>query len=248
MENKATSTTVIDEKIFDVYDVLSRIQSELFVEKGGFNNFGGFNYRTLEDIYTAVKPLLAKYGASLRFEEKKEQLGQRVYIDSTAYLHYKGKEVVGTGSAREEETPKPKMSAEQTTVSAVTFARKAAVSGLFLISESGSDPDTQENHYNGYYNQDTTTHYQNQPSQPQQPPKAPQQNENTQTDSHQRTVKEVFNSGLEAAEQAGATPEQLGTWMQMEDKRSAVAEMRLFVARVIRNQAQSATRNQEETN
>lgn len=239
MENKATSTTtVIDEKALDVYDVLSRIQSELFVEKGGFNNFGGFNYRTLEDIYAAVKPLLAKYGASLRFEEKREQLGQRVYIDSTAYLRYKGEDVVGTGSAREEETPKPKMSAEQTTVSAVTFARKAAISGLFLISESSSDPDAQENNYNGYYNQATTTHYQNQPSQPQPSPQAPQPNENTQETPHKRTVNEVFKSGLEAAEQAGASAQQLDAWMQMEDKRSAVAEMRIFVAQAIRDQAQ----------
>uniref|UniRef100_UPI003F68DD91 ERF family protein n=1 Tax=Streptococcus pluranimalium TaxID=82348 RepID=UPI003F68DD91 len=239
MENKATSTTtVIDEKALDVYDVLSRIQSELFVEKGDFNNFGGFNYRTLEDIFSAVKPLLAKYGAALYFKEQLETFGQRIYVNSTVHLRYKGEEVVGTGSAREEEMPKPKMSAEQTTSSAVTFARKTAISGLFLISESSSDPDTQENNYNGYYNQATTTNYQNQPSQPQPAPKAPQPNENTQETPHKRTVNEVFNSGLEAAEQAGATPEQLDAWMQTDDKRSAVAEMRIFVAQAIRDQAQ----------
>ena len=41
------------------------LQSELKAPKGQTNKFGGYKYRSCEDILEAVKPLLKKYGLSL---------------------------------------------------------------------------------------------------------------------------------------------------------------------------------------
>ena len=43
------------------------LQSELKAPKGQTNKFGGYKYRSCEDILEAVKPLLKKYGR--RFDE-----------------------------------------------------------------------------------------------------------------------------------------------------------------------------------
>ena len=41
------------------------LQSELKAPKGQTNKFGGYKYRSCEDILEAVKPLLKKYGMVL---------------------------------------------------------------------------------------------------------------------------------------------------------------------------------------
>ena len=41
------------------------LQSELKAPKGQTNKFGGYKYRSCEDILEAVKPLLKKYGLVL---------------------------------------------------------------------------------------------------------------------------------------------------------------------------------------
>ena len=41
----------------DVYKKLQRIQAELKVPKSKYSEYGGYSYRSLEDIYEAVKPL-----------------------------------------------------------------------------------------------------------------------------------------------------------------------------------------------
>lgn len=263
MTNTTSNANFTAEEINDVYDVLSAIQTELFIGKSGENTFANFHYRTLEDIFSAVKPLLGKYRAALYFKEEFLTIGGRIYVNSAVHLRYKGEEVFGTGAAREEEMPKPKMSAEQTTNSAVTFARKSAISGLFLISENSSEPNThQVEQYNNFVSQQAN-YYQG-PQQAPSTPKPSSQPKSTQTQSEppkeepkqdqeqpkkkpsttQRSPEQILQSGLRAAEEAGATQEQLTAWLAM-DNSEAIKEIRLFVTEVAQNlqKANQASQN-----
>jgi hypothetical protein len=49
---------------------LLTIQTKLNAPKNQRNNFGGFNYRSCEDILTAVKPLLAETNTSLTISDE----------------------------------------------------------------------------------------------------------------------------------------------------------------------------------
>lgn len=51
----------MSEKTMTIIEKLIAIQTELNVPKTQENKFGGYKYRSLEDITNAVKPLLAKY-------------------------------------------------------------------------------------------------------------------------------------------------------------------------------------------
>ena len=42
----------------DIHKKLQRIQAELKVPKSKYSDFGKYNYRSLEDIYEAARPLL----------------------------------------------------------------------------------------------------------------------------------------------------------------------------------------------
>ena len=61
---------------------LFTIQQELKAPKNQKNNFGGYNYRSCEDILEAVKPLLKKQGLTLS-ERKKSQNGKEHRQGST---------------------------------------------------------------------------------------------------------------------------------------------------------------------
>ena len=45
----------------NIYAKLVKVQNELKAPKNQRNSFGGYNYRSAEDILEAVKPLLEKY-------------------------------------------------------------------------------------------------------------------------------------------------------------------------------------------
>lgn len=62
------------------------LQSELKAPKGQTNKFGGYKYRSCEDILEAVKPLLKKYGLVLTVGDDLMNVGDRYYICATATL------------------------------------------------------------------------------------------------------------------------------------------------------------------
>lgn len=59
------------------------LQSELKAPKGQTNKFGGYKYRSCEDILEAVKPLLKKYGLVLTVGDDLMNVGDRYYICAT---------------------------------------------------------------------------------------------------------------------------------------------------------------------
>ena len=117
---------------------LVQLQKELKVPKGNLNKFGGYKYRSAEDILEAVKPLLTD--TPIILSDEMWAVGTRIYVKATASY---GKEVV-TAYAREAETKKG-MDEAQITGSASSYARKYALCGLLAIADN-DDPDSTNNH------------------------------------------------------------------------------------------------------
>lgn len=121
---------------------LAEIQSKLKAPKSQYNKFGGYAYRSCEDILEALKPLLLEAGADLVLSDEAVAVGNRVYIKATATFRCGDETATGTGFAREAESRKG-MDDSQITGTASSYARKYALNGLFLIDDT-KDADTNE--------------------------------------------------------------------------------------------------------
>jgi len=113
---------------------LINIQQTLKAPKNQRNNFGGYNYRSCEDILEAVKPILKENNLTLRLNDELVQIGERYYIKATAILTDGKEQIINTAYAREEETKKG-MDGSQITGASSSYARKYALNGLFLIDD-----------------------------------------------------------------------------------------------------------------
>lgn len=129
-----------------IYEKLMEIQKELFVPKGQTNNFGGYNYRSCEDILKAVKPICEAKGCVLWLNNHIIEIGGRNYVEATAKLIdiKTGDEIYSTAQAREEESKKG-MDGSQITGAASSYARKYALAGLFCI-DNEKDSDATNDH------------------------------------------------------------------------------------------------------
>ena len=123
-------------------NILAQIQNELKAPKSRYNSFGKYKYRSCEDILEAVKPLLAKYDATLTIKDDMVEVGGRVYVMATARFVAEGFDTVVTAFARESDSKKG-MDESQITGTASSYARKYALNGLFLIDDT-KDADTDE--------------------------------------------------------------------------------------------------------
>ena len=123
---------------------LIKIQNELSVPKNQVNKFGGYNYRSCEDILEALKPLLQKEGLLLTISDELVQIGERYYIKATVRLSDNTKVFETTGYAREEETKKG-MDGSQITGASSSYARKYALNAMFLIDDT-KDSDSTNTH------------------------------------------------------------------------------------------------------
>lgn len=120
-----------------IYQKLQNIQSRLKVEKKNYNSFGGYSYRSCEDILEAVKPLLVENNLALVMTDEVEAVGERYYIQATAILYdtENGTNISATSYAREAKEKK-KMDDAQVTGSSSSYARKYALNGLFAIDDA----------------------------------------------------------------------------------------------------------------
>lgn len=115
------------------------VQSQLKAPKNQRNDFGGFNYRSCEDILEAVKPLLKAEGLCLTITDDIVMLGDRYYVKATATLTDGERSLPNQAFAREPEE-RAKMDGSQVTGSASSYARKYALNGLFAIDDTkGAD-------------------------------------------------------------------------------------------------------------
>ena len=118
------------------YQKVQKVQEELRRPKNQYNKFGGYYYRSCEDICNAIKPLLAKYGLILTITDKIELIGERYYVKATVGLHdiESAQALFNEAYAREEEVKKG-MDGSQITGASSSYARKYALNGLFLIDD-----------------------------------------------------------------------------------------------------------------
>ena len=136
---------------------LTKIQNELSVPKNQHNDFGGFDYRSAEDILNAVKPLLLKYNCELVLTDEVVLIGDRYYIKATARLSLKKKITISDDGATmwdgestesvayaREPLSKKGMDESQITGSTSSYARKYALNGLFAIDDARG-PDSMNN-------------------------------------------------------------------------------------------------------
>ena len=126
----------------NIYSLLNEVQAELRVPKGQWNDFGGFHYRSAEDILEAVKPLLYKRDMTLIMTDDAVMMGERHYIKATVTIYHGDQHISVSAYAREAES-RPKMDVAQLTGSASSYARKYALNGLLLIDDI-KDADTNE--------------------------------------------------------------------------------------------------------
>lgn len=128
----------------EVEKKLMNIQHELKAPKAQFNSFGKYNYRSLEDILEAVKPLLYKEQCILSLSDQVIQIGDRFYIQAIAKITdtVSGESYSNTACAREE-TEKKGADGSQITGASSSYARKYCLSGLLLLDDT-KDADTNE--------------------------------------------------------------------------------------------------------
>lgn len=126
-----------------IYEALAAVQAALKAPKGQTNTFGGYKYRSCEDILEAVKPILKENGLAMQLFDEPVMVGDWHYIKATALVtDFTGQQVSCSAYAREPEQ-KIKMDAAQVTGTSSSYARKYALNGLFCIDDT-KDPDTDE--------------------------------------------------------------------------------------------------------
>ncbi len=122
---------------------LYQVQQELKAPKGQTNKFGGYKYRSCEDILESVKKVTLDIGGIITLSDDIVEVGGRVYVKATATYSIGNEEISTTAFARESETKKG-MDDSQITGSASSYARKYALNGLLCIDDT-KDADTMDN-------------------------------------------------------------------------------------------------------
>ena len=140
------STVISGASEMKAYEKLSKIQAELFVPKGNTNSFGGYNYRSCEDILKTVKPIALKHKCVVKLDSGLVEIGGRVYVKAIAKLFdlESGECLIASAPAREAEAKKG-MDEAQITGAALSYARKYALAGLFCI-DNEKDADATNKH------------------------------------------------------------------------------------------------------
>lgn len=128
-----------------IHEKLFAIQQELKVGKSQYNKFGGFSYRSKEDILEAVKPILKGLNVVLLCEDTPVLISDKyIYIKSDVCIVdcETGDSIGASGLAREPENKKG-MDTSQITGTASSYAGKRALGNLFAIDDT-ADADIYE--------------------------------------------------------------------------------------------------------
>tara|TARA_R110001606_G_scaffold135533_1_gene272642 strand:- start:19 stop:612 length:594 start_codon:yes stop_codon:yes gene_type:complete len=127
-----------------LHEKLNLIQTTLRVHKGQMNNFGGYKYRSAEDILEAVKPHLKEHNLTLTMSEETRELGGYLFINSTAELIDDGG-FCRTVNAQAGINPERKgMDIAQSFGASSSYAKKYALGNLFLLDDT-KDSDATSN-------------------------------------------------------------------------------------------------------
>ena len=113
------------------------VQRRLKAPKNQFNAFGGYNFRSCEDILEALKPLLEEYDLLMTIQDDIKFIEGRFYVKATVTVKdpITGARVSATALAREPENRKGS-DQSQVTGSSSSYARKYALNALWLIDDT----------------------------------------------------------------------------------------------------------------
>lgn len=115
---------------------LAEIQQTLVCHKGRWSEYGGYSYRSCEDILVAVKPLLKALNCVLVLTDEVVAIGSRYYIKATAKIvDCDDKDTYEAVAYAREDEEKKKLNGSQLTGVASSYARKYALNGLFGIDD-----------------------------------------------------------------------------------------------------------------
>jgi hypothetical protein len=117
-------------------ETLKYIQQNINVPKGQLNKFGGYKYRSAEDILVELKKHLGDCYCTLT--DRAVMVGERYYIEATA-THHEGGEVVSVVAYAREPESKKGMDSAQVSGSCSSYARKFALNGLYLLDDTKDD-------------------------------------------------------------------------------------------------------------
>lgn len=126
---------------------LLKISTELKAPKNQKNNFGGYYYRSAEDILEALKPHLKKYKCILKMHDELKIVGEHSYIESTAKLidcEEVNMQIESSAQAIIDFTAKG-MQHPQRTGAASSYAKKYAMGNLFLLDDTKDSDATNTN-------------------------------------------------------------------------------------------------------
>ena len=124
-----------------VIEILREIQLGLKVKKKRYNKFGGFNYRSCEDILEALKEIMPE-GCCITLENfLHETTSGRIFIRAIATLHTPHGNIISQSFAEIPSCSKKKMDEAQATGAAISYAGKYVLGDLFLLDD-GEDSDS----------------------------------------------------------------------------------------------------------
>lgn len=127
-----------------IYAALQAVQRELKAPKNQMNKFGGYKYRSCEDIVEAVKPLLNDNGLILTMSDEIINVADRVYVKATCRVtDVATGDCIETTAMAREAAQKKGADDSQITGMASSYARKYGLNGLFAIDDT-KDADTNE--------------------------------------------------------------------------------------------------------
>lgn len=131
-----------DKSNLSLKEKLMKIQVELKAPKNLYNSFGKYHYRNAEGIQEALKPMEKTYGVLVTLSDDIVEVGDRVYVKTTATIMDAVDSISVTAYAREA-ADKKGMDDAQVTGATSSYARKYALNGLFLLDDT-KDVDTEE--------------------------------------------------------------------------------------------------------
>lgn len=113
---------------------ISLIRAELKAPKSQFNSFGKYKYRSVEDIYEGLKPLMVKYCAQYDIDEEIKEVCGKTMTEVTAI--YKDNEQIVKSHGYAEISMHKGMSPEQCMGTASSYATKYALNKLFQLDDT----------------------------------------------------------------------------------------------------------------
>lgn len=125
-----------------IQEKLSKIQVELKVAKTKTNKFGGYKFRSAEDILESLKPFNAKYGVYFLIRE--ELLADAVIKSEATMFDLEGGSISSTAIVGVDLNQKGMATAQQYG-SASSYGKKYSLGNLLLIDDT-ADADATNSH------------------------------------------------------------------------------------------------------